>query len=93
MYLHKLDGRVDTACFDSKSAEWRAEQDRLRRDVATHQAANQTYIEEGAQLLHLAHVRMSCSKGRNAEKRCLLNLLLPNCVWKAGVPTRISPTI
>lgn len=51
MYLDKLDGRIDTAFFDNKSAEWRAEQDRLLRDVATHQAANQTYIEEGVQLL------------------------------------------
>jgi hypothetical protein len=43
----ELNGRIDTAFFDSKSAEWRAEQDRLLRDVVTHQAANQTYIEEG----------------------------------------------
>jgi site-specific DNA recombinase len=54
MYLDKLDGRIETAFFDSKSAEWRAEQDRLLRDVATHPAANQTYIEEGVRLLHLA---------------------------------------
>lgn len=33
MYLDKLDGRVDTAFFDSKLAEWRTEQDRLLRDV------------------------------------------------------------
>ena len=55
MYLDKLDGRIDTTFFDSKSAEWRTEQDRLLRDVATHQTANQTYIEEGVQLLQLAH--------------------------------------
>ncbi|MEO8371387.1 MAG: hypothetical protein ABI806_19530 [Candidatus Solibacter sp.] len=54
MYLDKLDGRIDAAFFDSKSAEWRGEQDRLLRDVATHKGANQTYIEEGVQLLQLA---------------------------------------
>ena len=55
MYLDKLDGRIDTGFFDSKSAEWRGEQDCLLRDVATHQVANQTFIEEGVQLLQLAH--------------------------------------
>ena len=88
MYLDKLDGRIDTAFFGSKSAEWRAEQDRLLRDVATHQAANQTYIEEGVQLLQLAHRAHDLFERQEpAEKRRLLNFLLSNCVWKAGVLT------
>ncbi len=88
MYLDKLDGRIDTAFFDSKSAEWRAEQDRLLRDVATHQAANQTYIEEGVQLLQLAHRAHDLFERQEpAQKRRLLNFLLSNCVWKAGVLT------
>ena len=88
MYLDKLDGRIDTAFFDGKSAEWRAEQDRLLRDVATHQVANQTYIEEGVQLLHLAHRAHDLFERQEpAQKRRLLNFLLSNCVWKAGVLT------
>lgn len=88
MYLDKLDGRIDTAFFDSKSAEWRAEQDRLLRDVETHQGANQTYIEEGVQLLHLAQrAHELFERQEAAEKRRLLNFLLSNCVWKAGVLT------
>jgi hypothetical protein len=88
MYLDKLDGRIDTAFFDSKSAEWRAEQDRLLRDVATHQAANQTYIKEGVQLLQLAHRAHELFERQEAgQKRRLLNFLLSNCVWKAGVLT------
>jgi hypothetical protein len=88
MYLDKLDGRIDTAFFDSKSAEWRAEQDRLLRDVATHQAANETYIEEGVQLLNLAHrAHELFERQEPGEKRRLLNFLLSNCVWKAGVLT------
>jgi site-specific DNA recombinase len=31
MYVDKFDGRVDTIFFDWKAAEWRAEQERLRR--------------------------------------------------------------
>jgi len=88
MYLDKLDGRIDTAFFDSKSAEWRAEQDRLLRDVGTHQAANQTYIEEGVQSLQLAHRAHDLFERQEpGEKRRLLNFLLSNCVWKVGVFT------
>lgn len=88
MYLDKLDGRIDTAFFDSKSAEWRSEQDRLLRGVATHQAANETYIEEGVQLLQLAHRAHDLFERQEpAEKRRLLNFLLSNCVWKDGVLT------
>jgi hypothetical protein len=74
--------------FDSKSAEWRGEQDRLLRDVATHQAANQTYIEEGVQLLQSAHRAHELFERQEAgEKRRLLSFLPSNCVWKAGVLT------
>ena len=88
MYLDKLDGRIDTAFFDTRSAEWRAEQDRLLRDVQTHQNANQTYIEEGVQLLELAQRAPELfERQENVEKRRLLNFLLSNCVWKGGVLT------
>jgi hypothetical protein len=88
MYLDKLDGRIDAGFFDSKSAEWRAEQNRLLRDVETHQGANQTYIEEGVQLLRLAQRAHELFERQDAaEKRRLLSFLLSNCVWKAGVLT------
>jgi hypothetical protein len=88
MYEDKLDGRIGSAFFDSKPAEWRAEQDRLLRDVATHQAANRTYIEEGVQLLQLAHRAHDLFERQEpGEKRRLLNFLLSNCVWKAGILT------
>ena len=40
--------------------EWRAEQDRLLRDVEAHQGADQTYIEEGVQNIanHLTYWRL-----------------------------------
>jgi hypothetical protein len=77
MYEDKLDGRIGSAFFDSKPAEWRAEQDRLLRDVATHQAANRTYIEEGVQLLQLAHRAHDLFERQEpGEKRRLLNFRL-----------------
>lgn len=88
MYVDKLDGRIDNGFFDRKSAEWRTEQDRLLRDVATHQSANRTYIEEGVQLLRLAdRAHTLFERQEPVEKRRLLNSLLSNCVWKDGVLT------
>ena len=85
MYLDKLDGRVDAAFFDRKAAEWRAEQDRLLRLIEEHQAANRTYLDEGVQLLELAHGAYELFQKREArEKRRLLNFLLSNCTWKGG---------
>ena len=54
MYADKLDGKVDEAFFDRKAAEWRSEQTRLLHSVQEHQSANQTYLDEGVQLLELA---------------------------------------
>ncbi len=69
MYVGKLDVQI-AAFFDSKSAEWPAAPDRLLRDVQRHQSANQTYIEEGVQLLHPAHrarpVRKTGNHGKTA---------------------------
>ena len=88
MFLNKLDGRIDTGFFDDKSPEWRGEQDRLLRDLATHRAANRTCIEQGVQLLQLAHRAHQLFERQEAgEKRRLLNFLLSNCVWKAGALT------
>jgi site-specific DNA recombinase len=85
MYVDKLDGRVDTLFFDRKAAEWRAEQDRLLRIMAAHQASNQTYLQEGILLLELggrAHELFQKQEPR--EKRRLLDFVLSNCTWKGG---------
>ena len=54
MYVDKLDGRIDTASFDRMAATWRAEQAECLRSIDQHQAANQSYMAEGVQLLELA---------------------------------------
>ena len=85
MYVDKLDGRVETLFFDRKAAEWRAEQDRLMRAIESHQAADQTYLEESIRLLELgrrAHELFQKQEPR--EKRRLLDFVLSNCTWKDG---------
>ena len=85
MYIDKLDGRVDADFFDRKAVEWRAEQARLRSEIDTHHAANQTYIQEGIKLLELAQRAATLFESQPAtEKRKLLNSVLSNCVWKEG---------
>jgi hypothetical protein len=88
MYVDKLDGRIEIAFFDRKSAEWRAEQDRILRDIETHQSANRTYIEEGVQLLRLAdRAHALFERQEPAEKRRRLNFLLRTAFSKDGVLT------
>jgi len=85
MYLDKLDGRVDTAFFDGMSAEWREEQNRCLREIERHEAAEQSYMDEGVQLLELARSAQALFERQPArEKRRLLNFVLSNCSWEDG---------
>ena len=85
MYVDKLDGRVDTAFFDKMSAEWREEQNLSLREIERHQAAEQSYMDEGVQLLELARNAQRLFEHQDArEKRRLLNFVLSNCTWDDG---------
>jgi len=85
MYIDKLDGRVGEEFFDRKAAEWRTEQENILRALDGHRAANQTYLEEGVQLLELARRAPELfAKQEPREKRRLLDFLLSNCTWKSG---------
>jgi site-specific DNA recombinase len=90
MYLDKLDGSIDATFFERMSAEWRAEQDRCLREIERHQAADQSYLEEGVQLLELAkNAHRLFKKQQPREKRRLLNFVVSNCSWKDGQMTPI----
>ena len=85
MYIDKLDGRIDRAFFDRMSAEWRNEQEACMREIALHQSADQSYLEEGVRLLELAHgAQRLFAKQEAREKRRLLNFVLSNSSWKRG---------
>jgi site-specific DNA recombinase len=85
MYVDKLDGKVDGAFFERMSAEWRAEQDRCLREIERHQAADQSYLEEGVRLLELArNAQPLFEKQTPREKRRLLNFVVSNSTWKDG---------
>ena len=94
MYLDKLDGRVDEAFFDKMSAEWREEQNRCLREIARHEAAEQSYLQEGVQIIELArNAQRLFERQEPRQKRHLLNFVLSNCMWVNGevVPTFRQP--
>ena len=85
MYEDKLDGRIGSDFFDAKAAEMRAAQTAIMRDLGAHQTANRSYIEEGVQLLELAHNAHALFESQPATaKRKLLDFVLSNCTWKGG---------
>lgn len=85
MYVDKLDGVVDTAFFEKMSNQWREEQDRYLREIERHQQADQSYMDEGVQILELArNAQKLFERHEPREKRRLLNFVLSNCTWEDG---------
>ena len=85
MYLDKLDGRIDAAFFDRKAIEWRREQDARLRNIQVHQDADQSYIEDGIQLLELAsEAHQLFLEQEPKEKRRLLGFMVSSASWKGG---------
>jgi site-specific DNA recombinase len=85
MYVDKLDGRVDAAFFDKMSAEWRKEQDRCQREIDRHQDADESYMDEGVQILELArNAQRLFERQEPRQKRRLLNFVTSNCTWEDG---------
>ncbi len=85
MYVDKLDGNISGAYFEEKSAEWRKEQADTRRKIEVHEQANQSYIEEGIQLLELADKSYDLYSAQPPEEqRRLLNCVVSHATWGNG---------
>jgi hypothetical protein len=85
MYLDKLDGRIDEGFYRRTRMQWREEQERCERDIERHRAADDSYMDQGIQLLNLAQNARQLFMAQPAkEKRRLLNFLLSNCTWQPG---------
>jgi site-specific DNA recombinase len=67
------------------SARWREEQNRCLREIERHEAAEQSYMDEGVQILELArNAQRLFEQQQPREKRRLLNFVLSNCSWEDG---------
>jgi hypothetical protein len=85
MYIDKLDGKISGDFFEEMSSQWREEQRRLQQDIERHEEAEQSYMDEGLQILELARNAQALFQRQTArEKRRLLNFLLSNCSWEDG---------
>ena len=95
MYIDKLDGKIGGEFYDKFAGEWREEQLRLQREIDRHEAAEQSYMDEGVQILELARNAQSLFERQEPrQKRRLLNFVLSNCVWEDGeVRANIPPTV
>ena len=83
MYEDKLDGRIDQAFYDRKSAAWKMEQDELLRKIEHHQNASRSYKDEGVKLFELAQQAVMLYEKQNGQKkRQLINFLCSNSIWK-----------
>src|SRR5207247_5556286 len=57
----------------------------LLRAIEDHQGANESYLNEGVQLLELAkRAHILFKKQEPREKRRLLDFVVSNCTWKNG---------
>ena len=85
MYIDKLDSMIGGEFYDKFASEWREEQLRLQREIDRHEAAEQSYMDEGVQILELARNAQSLFQRQEpGQKRPLLNFVLSNCFWEDG---------
>ena len=85
MYVDKLDGKIGGDFYDRFASQWREEQNRLQREIDRHETAEQSYMDEGVQILELArNAQRLFAQQPPREKRRLLNFLLSNCSWEDG---------
>ena len=65
--------------------QWRDEQERCERDIERHRGADDSYMDQGIQILSLGQSAHRLFVAQSAkEKRSLLNFLLSNSTWAGG---------
>ena len=80
-----FDGLVDAAFFDKMSNQWREEQNRCQREIDRHRSAEQSYMDEGVQILELArNAPRLFERQEPRQKRRLLNFVLSNLAEGLG---------
>ena len=85
MYIDKLDGKIGGDFYDKFAGEWREEQSRLQAEIDRHEVAEQSYMDEGVQILELArNAQRLFEQQEPRQKRRLLNFVLSNCSWEDG---------
>lgn len=82
MYEDKLDGVIDPVTYARKAADTRAEQAKLAEQIAAHQQAGPSYVDDLGQLANRAAELFEQQPA--SEKRKLLQYVVEGCTWKQG---------
>ena len=74
------EGRIPPEMWETKSAQWATERDEINREIAAHDKANDSCLQEGIKLLELAQVAYRLYVSQPAkEQRRLLDTVVSNC--------------
>ncbi len=78
-YEDKLEGTLEPALWESKTAQWKTEQRLIEDQLKALRAANTSYLEEGVRLMELAERAAELFRTMNGqEKREMISLVLSN---------------
>jgi site-specific DNA recombinase len=82
---HLVDGRIPPELYDRKTAEWRAELDRLFRTIQDHRSDGGTYLAETARLVEVSARAAELFRQQDPrEGRRFLAFVVSNSVWGDG---------
>ena len=85
LYEDRLDGRIDTATYDTKAVAMREQQQQFRQKLRAAEAAVLAPISEAVDLMTLTSRAADLFVQQPAvEQRKLLRLLVADASWKAG---------
>ncbi len=83
LYEDRLDGRITVDDFQERSNKWREELAHLRDEVARHDRADASHVEQGIALLELAGNAVGLYESRDpAKRRHLLEFLCSNSEFR-----------
>jgi hypothetical protein len=85
LYKDKLDGVIDLATYQQKSAEWRDEPRDILHRIERRQEAEEKYLEDAQQLLQIAQrVGILYESATCEEKQKILKMVISKSIWKDG---------
>jgi site-specific DNA recombinase len=93
-YIDKLDGKIDAAFWQRKSAEWRADEQQVSMAVSGLDQASPDRLLNASRILELANkARFLYVRQNPAEKAKLLKMVLSNCTIDSATiyPTYRKP--
>ena len=93
-YEDKLDGKIDERMWNDLHARYTERQEALERQISGHMAADRHYLQQGIQILELAHRAYDLYlKQPHEERATLLKCVLLNCSLQGGTlcPTYRKP--